>query len=71
MTWYDKEYEPVRNEAEKYRQDYEDALDEIRNLKFKIAELEKQIRKQEEIENAVEEFDRQWYQNFYQSECDD
>lgn len=64
MTWYDKEYEPVLNETEKYRQDYEDALDEIRNLKFKIAELEKQIQEQEE--NTKTEIDCLWYQNFYQ-----
>ena len=51
MTWYDKEYEPVRNEAEKYRQDYEDALDEIRNLKFRIAELESII--EENKENII------------------
>lgn len=30
--------------TELYRQNYEDALDEIRNLKFKIAELENENR---------------------------
>lgn len=40
--WFDKEYNyaPKVDNAEMYRQHYEDALDEIRNLKFKIAELE-------------------------------
>ena len=51
MTWYDKEYEPVLDKAEKYRQDWEDALDEIRNLKFKIAELESII--EENKENII------------------
>lgn len=42
MMWFDKEYNyiPKVDNAEMYRQHYEDALDEIRNLKFKIAELE-------------------------------
>ena len=51
MTWYDKEYEPVLDKTEKYRQDWEDALDEIRNLKFKIAELESII--EENKENII------------------
>lgn len=34
------------NMAELYRQNYEDALDEIRNLKYKIAELEAEKKKQ-------------------------
>lgn len=51
MTWYDREYEPVLDRTEKYRQDYEDALDEIRNLKFRIAELESII--EENKENII------------------
>lgn len=37
---WDKEYNCEISQAELYRQNYEDALDEIRNLKFRIAELE-------------------------------
>lgn len=51
MTWYDREYEPILDRTEKYRQDYEDALDEIRNLKFRIAELESII--EENKENII------------------
>ena len=36
----DRDFNNEINQAELYRQNYEDALDEIRNLKFKIAELE-------------------------------
>ena len=36
----DKKFSEEISQAELYRQNYEDALDEIRNLKFKIAELE-------------------------------
>ncbi len=36
----DYEYEVNLDYAELYRQNYEDALDEIRNLRYKIAELE-------------------------------
>ena len=36
----DKDFNEEISQAELYRQNYEDALDEIRNLKFKIAELE-------------------------------
>lgn len=48
MTWYEREYEPVLDRTEMYRQHYEDALDEIRNLKFKIAELESIIAENKE-----------------------
>ncbi len=51
MAWYDREYEPILDRTEKYRQDYEDALDEIRNLKFRIAELESII--EENKENII------------------
>ena len=37
---WDKDFSEEISQAELYRQSYEDALDEIRNLKFKIAELE-------------------------------
>lgn len=37
---WDKKFNEEISQAELYRQNYEDALDEIRNLKFKIAELE-------------------------------
>lgn len=37
---WDKDFNEEISQAELYRQNYEDALDEIRNLKFKIAELE-------------------------------
>lgn len=37
---WDKNFNEEISQAELYRQNYEDALDEIRNLKFKIAELE-------------------------------
>lgn len=37
---WDKDFNNEISQAELYRQNYEDALDEIRNLKFKIAELE-------------------------------
>ncbi len=37
---WDKDFSEEISQAELYRQNYEDALDEIRNLKFKIAELE-------------------------------
>ena len=40
MTWFDREFAPELDLAECYRQNYEDALDEIRNLRFKIKELE-------------------------------
>lgn len=36
---WEKEYQTL-DMAEIYRQNYEDALDEIRNLKYRIAELE-------------------------------
>lgn len=36
----DRDFNNEISQAELYRQNYEDALDEIRNLKFKIAELE-------------------------------
>ena len=38
---FDKNYCEL-DMAEIYRQNYEDALDEIRNLKYRIAELEKE-----------------------------
>ena len=37
---WDRDFNNEISQAELYRQNYEDALDEIRNLKFKIAELE-------------------------------
>lgn len=40
---WEKEYNTL-DMAEIYRQNYEDALDEIRNLKYKIAELEAEKR---------------------------
>lgn len=40
MAWVEKEIQKDIDITEIYRQNYEDALDEIRNLKFKIAELE-------------------------------
>lgn len=47
----DYEYEVNLDYAELYRQNYEDALDEIRNLRYRITELEKQVSKQE---NGIE-----------------
>lgn len=40
MTWFNREFSPELDLAECYRQNYEDALDEIRNLRYKIKELE-------------------------------
>ena len=42
MMWFDKEYNytPKVDNAEMYRQHYEDALDEIHNLRYRIKELE-------------------------------
>lgn len=40
MVWFEREFTPEIDLAEKYRQNYEDALDEIRNLRYKIKELE-------------------------------
>jgi len=40
---WEKEYKTI-DMAELYRQNYEDALDEIRNLKYRIAELEAEKR---------------------------
>ena len=40
LEMWDKDFNEEISQAELYRQNYEDALDEIRNLKFKIAELE-------------------------------
>lgn len=37
---WEREYEIEIDMAELYRQNYEDALDEIRNLRYRINELE-------------------------------
>lgn len=42
---WEKEYQTL-DMAEIYRQNYEDALDEIRNLKYRIAELEEKEKKE-------------------------
>lgn len=51
---WEKEYQTL-DMAEIYRQNYEDALDEIRNLKYRIAELEEKEKKEkrEQSENAA------------------
>lgn len=60
MLRYEKEYNvtPRVNEAEIYRQHYEDALDEIRNLKSRIKDLETLI--EENKENMVIIKRRDW-----------
>jgi len=40
MILFEREIKMELDMCEFYRQNYEDALDEIRNLKFKIQELE-------------------------------
>lgn len=56
--WYthDFETEKALDMAEIYRQNYEDALDEIRNLRYRIAELE--------VENKLLQNDIERAENF-------
>ena len=42
MAWGEKEKQKDIDITELYRQNYEDALDEIRNLKFEISELKEE-----------------------------
>lgn len=42
MAWTEKEIEKDIDITEIYRQNYEDALDEIRNLRFEISELKEE-----------------------------
>lgn len=59
---WEREYDEQCLRMEIYRQNYEDALDEIRNLKFRIAELEQQINDRTETTD-LEEY---YYGTFYQ-----
>lgn len=54
MAWFDKEYEAPVDMTEIYRQNYEDALDEIRNLRYKIKELQStNLFLEEELDRAT------------------